>query len=79
VTGRRKDVPMLRDDAALETWGGEFAGGDGRLKEMIQAGALTSIAKGTEVRVLEVRGPLAHVEMVGQNRAGWIRSTCIVR
>jgi len=79
VAGRRKDVPMLRDDAALETWGGEFAGGDSRLTEMIQAGALTSVAKGTEVRVLEVRGPLAHVEIVGQNRAGWIRSTCIVR
>jgi len=79
VTGRHKDVPMLRDDAALETWGGEFAGGDSRLNEMIQAGALTSVAKGTRVRVLEVRGPLTHIEIVGQNRAGWIRSTCIVR
>jgi len=79
VTGRRKDVPMLRDDAALETWGGEFAGGDSRLKEMIQAGALTSVAKGTQVKVLEVRGPLTHVEIVGQNRTGWIRSSSIGR
>ena len=76
---RHKDVPMLRDDAALETWGGEFASGDSRLREMIQAGALTSVTKGTPVKVLEVRGPLTRVEIVGQNRAGWIRSTCIVR
>jgi len=79
VTGRHKDVPMLRNDAAMETWGGEFASGDDRLKEMIQAGALTSVSKGTGVRVLEVRGSLAHVEIVGQNRTGWIRSACIVR
>ena len=79
VTGGRRDVPMLRDDAALETWGGEFAGGDSRLTEMIQAGALTSVKKGTQVKVLEVRGPLAHIEVVGQSRTGWIRSNCIGR
>jgi len=78
VTGRRRNVPMLRD-AALEVWGGEFASGDSRLKGIIQAGALTSVAKGAEVRVLELRGPLARVEIVGQNRTGWIRSASIVR
>ena len=79
VIARQKDLPLLRDDQAFETWGGEFAKGDSRLKEMIQAGALTSIQKGAKVRILEVRGPLAHVEVVGQGRTGWIRTSFVGR
>jgi hypothetical protein len=79
VIARQRDVPMLRDDAAFETWGGEFANGDSRLSEMIQAGALTSVQKGAKVRILEVRGVLAHVEVVGQDRTGWIRSSLVGR
>jgi hypothetical protein len=79
VIGRQKDLPLLRDDQAFETWGGEFAEGDSRLKEMIQAGALTSVQRGARVRILEVRGKLAHVEVEGQDRTGWIRSSFIGR
>ena len=79
VIGRQRDLPMLRDDAAFETWGGEFANGDSRLSEMIQAGALTSVQKGAKVRIIEVRGVLAHVEVLGQDRTGWIRSSFVGR
>jgi hypothetical protein len=79
VIARGKDLPLLRDDQAFETWGGEFAQGDSRLKDMIQAGALTSVQKGAKVRILEVRGALAHVEVVGQGRTGWIRSAYLGR
>ena len=79
VIGRQKNIPMLRDDQAFETWGGEFAAGDSRLKEMIQAGALTSVARGGKVRVLEVRGELTHIEVSGQGRTGWIRSAYLGR
>jgi len=79
VIGRQKSLPMLRDDQAFETWGGEFAGGDSRLKEMIQAGALTSVERGAKVRVLEVRGKLTHIEVNGQGRTGWIRSASLGR
>lgn len=79
VIGRQKSLPMLRDDQAFETWGGEFAGGDSRLKEMIQAGALTSVERGAKVKVLEVRGKLTHIEVNGQGRTGWIRSASLGR
>ena len=79
VMARQKDLPMLRDDVAFETWGGEFAAGDSRIKEMIQAGALTSVQKGAKVKILEVRGVLAHVEVLGQDRTGWIRSSFVGR
>jgi hypothetical protein len=79
VIGRQKDLPLLRDDEAFETWGGEFAKGDSRLREMIQAGALTSVQKGARVKILEVRGALAHVEVIGQARTGWIRSSFVGR
>lgn len=79
VIGRQKNLPMLRDDRAFETWGGEFAGGDSRLKEMIQAGALTSVERGAKVRVLEVRGALTHIEVTGQGQTGWIRSAYLGR
>lgn len=79
VIARQKDLPMLRDDSAFETWGGEFANGDSRLKEMIQAGALTSVQKGAKVKILEVRGALAHIEVAGDNRTGWIRSASLGR
>jgi hypothetical protein len=79
VAARLKDLPMLRDGQAFETWGGEFAKGDSRLKEMIQAGALTSVQKGAKVRILELRGALAYVEIIGQGRKGWIRSTYLGR
>jgi hypothetical protein len=79
VIGRQKNLPMLRDDRAFETWGGEFAGGDSRLKEIIQAGALTSVERGAKVRVLEVRGALTHIEVTGQGRTGWIRSASLGR
>jgi hypothetical protein len=79
VAARQRDLPLLRDDQSFETWGGEFAKGDSRLKEMIQAGALTSVQRGAKVRILEVRGALAHVEVVGQDLTGWIRSTSLVR
>ncbi len=77
VIGRRKNIPMLRGDRAFTTWGGEFAAGDSRLKDMIQAGALTSVARGAKVRVLEVRGELTRVEVNGQGRTGWIRSASL--
>ncbi|MGA3028589.1 MAG: hypothetical protein ABSF98_27910 [Bryobacteraceae bacterium] len=79
VVARQRDLPLLREEQAFETWGGEFAKGDTRLKEMIQAGALTSVQRGAKVRILEVRGALAHVEIVGQGRRGWIRSSCLGR
>jgi len=79
VVARQKDLPLLRDEQAFETWGDEFAKGDSRLKEMIQAGAMTSVQKGAKVRILEVRGALAHVEIVGEDRRGWIRSAYLVR
>jgi hypothetical protein len=79
VIGRQKNVSMLRDDQAYETWGGEFAAGDSRLKDMIQAGALASVARGAKVRVLEVRGALTHIEVTGEGRTGWIRSASLGR
>lgn len=79
VIGRQKNIPMLRDDQAFETWGGEFAAGDSRLKEMIQAGALASVARGAKVRVLEVRGALTHIEVSGHGQTGWIRSAYLGR
>ena len=79
VVARQRDLPLLRDEQAFETWGDEFAKGDSRLKEMIQAGAMTSVQKGAKVRILEVRGVLAHVEVVGEDRRGWIRSAYLVR
>jgi len=79
VIARQRDLPMLRDEQAFQTWGGEFAKGDGRLKEMIQAGALTSVERGAKIRILEIRGDLAHVEIIGQRRTGWIRSSSVGR
>jgi len=79
VIGHLRDLPLLRDGQAFETWGNEFAKGDSLLKEMIQAGALTSVQRGAKVRILEVRGTLAYVEVAGQGRRGWIRSTSLVR
>jgi hypothetical protein len=79
VVARQRDLPLLRDEPAFEAWREEFARGDSRLKEMIQAGAVTVVEKGAKVRILEVRGALADVEVVGQSRRGWIRSTCLGR
>ena len=79
VVARQRDLPLLRDEQAFQTWADEFAKGDSRLTEMIQAGALTSVQKGATVRILEVRGALAHVEVLGQDRRGWIRSAYLGR
>ncbi len=79
VIGRLKDLPLLQDGEAFETWGGEYAKGDSRLKEMIQAGALSSVRRGAKVRVLEVRGALTCIEVAGQGQRGWIRSSYLGR
>jgi hypothetical protein len=74
----RQYVVLLRADAAFEKWRAAFARGDVPLKDLISAGAVTSVPRGASVHILAIEGGLARVEVDGLNWQGWVRTKHLV-